>query len=91
MLLAAAALVLAGCDSGGGSQSSDGRQQLTVPALPLTDSAALYLARDRGLFAKEGLDVHIEPVQQSIPALPALLKGQVDVIASANHVTYLQA
>lgn len=90
-LVAAAALVLAGCDSGGKSPSADGRQQLTVAALPLTDSAALYLARDRGLFAKEGLDVRIQPVQQSIQALPALLKGQVDVIASANYVTYLQA
>ncbi|MFI2205091.1 ABC transporter substrate-binding protein [Streptomyces sp. NPDC020192] len=90
-LVAAAALILMGCDSGGTSHSTDGRQQLTVAALPLTDSAALYLARDRGLFAKEGLDVHIQPVQQSIQALPALLKGQVNVIASANYVTYLQA
>lgn len=90
-LAAAATLILVGCDNGGGSHTSDGRQQLTVAALPLTDSAALYLARDRGLFAKEGLDVRIQPVQQSIQALPALLKGQVDVIASANYVTYLQA
>lgn len=88
--MAAAALVLVGCDSGGTS-AADGRQQLTVAALPLTDSAALYLARDRGLFAKEGLDVRIQPVQQSIQALPALLKGQVSVIASANYVTYFQA
>ncbi|AOR30177.1 ABC transporter substrate-binding protein [Streptomyces fodineus] len=90
-LVAAAALILVGCDSGGTSSSGDGRQRLTVAALPLTDSAALYLARDRGLFAKEGLDVRIQPVQQSIQALPALLKGQVSVIASANYVTYLQA
>ncbi|OIK00446.1 ABC transporter substrate-binding protein [Streptomyces sp. MUSC 14] len=90
-LVAAAALVLVGCDSGGTSSAKDGREQLTVAALPLTDSAALYLARDRGLFAKEGLDVRVQPVQQSIQALPALLKGQVDAIASANYVTYFQA
>jgi NitT/TauT family transport system substrate-binding protein len=30
-------------------------------------------------------------VQQSIQALPALLRGQVNVIASANYVTYFQA
>ncbi|MFJ9864165.1 ABC transporter substrate-binding protein [Streptomyces sp. NPDC101165] len=84
------ALILAGCESAG-SSSDHGRQELTVAALPLTDSAALYLARDRGLFAKEGLDVRIRPVQQSIQALPALIKGQVSVIASANYVTYLQA
>ncbi|GHI03871.1 ABC transporter substrate-binding protein [Streptomyces cellostaticus] len=83
--------MVAGCQDGGGSATDGGRQKLTVAALPLTDSAALYLARDRGLFAKEGLDVDIRPVQQSIQALPALIKGQVNVIASANYVTYLQA
>ncbi|WP_406442325.1 ABC transporter substrate-binding protein [Streptomyces sp. NBC_00631] len=62
-----------------------------MAAFPLTDSAALYLARDRGLFAKEGLDVRSRPVQQSVQALPGLLKGQVDVVASANYVTCLQA
>lgn len=86
------ALVLVACGGGGDSGSSgDGRQKVTVAALPLTDAAALYIARDRGLFVKEGLDVTIQPVQQSIQALPALSKGQVDVIASANYVTFLQA
>lgn len=75
-------------DSAGGSGGTD---HVTVAALPLTDSAALYIARDRGLFEKEGLDVTIQPVQQSLQALPALTKGQVDVIASANYVTFLQA
>lgn len=86
------ALVLVACGGGGGSGSSGGgSQKVTVAALPLTDAAALYIARDRGLFRKEGLDVTIQPVQQSIQALPALSKGQVDVIASANYVTFLQA
>ena len=86
------ALVLVACGGGGDSGSSgDGRQKVTVAALSLTDAAALYIARDRGLFVKEGLDVSIQPVQQSIQALPALSKGQVDMIASANYVTFLQA
>ncbi|MEU0600675.1 ABC transporter substrate-binding protein [Streptomyces sp. NPDC006393] len=87
------ALSLTGCGGGGGGSgaSSSGRETVTVAALPLADGAALYLARDRGLFAKEGLDVRIQPVQQSIQALPALANGQVDVIAGANYVTFLQA
>lgn len=86
------ALVLAACGGGGDSGSpGGGPRKVTVAALPLTDAAALYIARDRGLFRKEGLDVTIQPVQQSIQALPALAKGQVDVIASANYVTFLQA
>lgn len=89
---AALTLLLAACgDDGEGSTGGGGRTKITVAALPLTDSAALYIARDRGLFKKEGLDVTIQPVQQSIQALPALAKGQVDVIASANYVTFLQA
>ncbi|MGP2439302.1 ABC transporter substrate-binding protein [Streptomyces sp. JW3] len=66
-------------------------ERVTVAALPLTDTAALHLAQDRGLFEKEGRDVRVQPVQQSIQALPALAKGQVDVIAGANYVTFLQA
>ena len=43
---AALALLLAACgDGGGGSASAGGRLKVTVAALPLTDSAALYLAR----------------------------------------------
>ena len=91
--LAVLAVLLAGCGDDGDSTSTGngGLTKVTVAALPLTDSAALYIARDRGLFKKEGLDVTIQPVQQSIQALPALANGQVDVIASANYVTFLQA
>ncbi|MHC3469684.1 ABC transporter substrate-binding protein [Streptomyces sp. 7R007] len=91
--LAALTLLLAACGDDGGDSSSrsGGRTKVTVAALPLTDVAALYIARDRGLFAKEGLDVRIQPVQQSIQALPALARGQVDFIAGANYVTFLQA
>ncbi|MPY48663.1 ABC transporter substrate-binding protein [Streptomyces acidicola] len=91
------ALTLAGCggDEGAGDDGSSGgdssSRQITVAALPLADGAPLYLAQNRGLFKKEGLDVRIQPVQQSIQALPALAKGQVDVIAGANYVTFLQA
>ncbi|MEV5988527.1 ABC transporter substrate-binding protein [Streptomyces sp. NPDC052051] len=90
--MAALTLLAAACGSGGSDGAGDGKgAQVTVAALPLTDSAALYIAQDRGLFEKEGLKVRIQPVQQSIQALPALSKGQVDVIASANYVTFLQA
>jgi NitT/TauT family transport system substrate-binding protein len=88
----ALALLLAACGDSGSDKAGGGQDaHVTVAALPLTDSAALYIARDRGLFKKEGLEVDIQPVQQSIQALPALTKGQVDVIASANYVTFLQA
>ncbi|WP_210584358.1 ABC transporter substrate-binding protein [Streptomyces sp. GESEQ-35] len=90
--LAALTLALTACgDDGDSGSSSGGGKTVTVAALPLIDCAALYIARDRGLFEKEGLDVRIQQIQQSLQALPALAKGQVDMVASANYVTYFQA
>lgn len=92
---AAATLMLVGvsaCGDDGDSGSGEGgRETVRVAALPLIDCAALYIARDRGLFEKEGLDVRVQQIQQSLQALPALAKGQIDMVASANYVTYLQA
>ncbi|MET7730540.1 ABC transporter substrate-binding protein [Streptomyces sp. NPDC005402] len=89
---AALALVLTACGGDGDSSSPDGgRMTVRVAALPLSDSAMLYIARNRGLFEKEGLDVRIQQIQQSLQALPALSKGQIDMVASANYVTYFQA
>ena len=94
--LAAALLLVislvAGCgDAGSSTGDGSAKTTLTVAALPLVDDAALYIAQQRKLFAAEGLDVRIKPVQQSIQALPALAKGDVDVIAAGNYVTFLQA
>ncbi|MEU6371886.1 ABC transporter substrate-binding protein [Streptomyces sp. NPDC046909] len=88
----ALALALTACGDDNDSASTDGgRQTVTVAALPLVDCAMLYIAQDRGLFEKEGLDVRIQQIQQSLQALPALSKGQIDMVASANYVTYFQA
>ncbi|MDN3021661.1 ABC transporter substrate-binding protein [Streptomyces sp. S.PB5] len=88
----ALALALTACgDDNDSASTDDGRRAVTVAALPLVDCAMLYLAQDRGLFEKEGLDVRIQQIQQSLQALPALSKGQIDMVASANYVTYFQA
>ena len=74
--------------SGGGGLEKD---TVTVAALPLADDAALYIAQKEKLFEKEGLKVEIKPVQQSTQAIPALVKGDVNVIAGGNYVSFLQA
>ncbi|WUI02257.1 ABC transporter substrate-binding protein [Spirillospora sp. NBC_00431] len=96
-LLSALALVVAvvaGC-SDSGESSSGGKDletdSMTVAALPIVDTAALYVAQNEGLFKKEGLNVRIKPVQQSTQAIPALVKGDVQAIAGANYVSFLQA
>jgi NitT/TauT family transport system substrate-binding protein len=86
-------VLVAGC--GGSPKPSGGtgleKTSITVASLPLLDAAAVHIALQRKFFEAEGLQVKIEPVAQSIAALPALKNGQIDVIAGANYVTFLQA
>ncbi|MFM9367231.1 ABC transporter substrate-binding protein [Streptomyces sp. Da 82-17] len=89
-------LLATGCgsgSSGSGQTASNGLEKstVTVAATPLVDSAALYIAQERGYFKDEGLRVQVRPVQQSVQAVPALANGQVDVVAGGNYVTLLQA
>jgi NitT/TauT family transport system substrate-binding protein len=88
-----AASVAAGCGGDAQSPTSGGLEKstVTVAALPLLDVAAVHIAQEQKFFAAEGLTVKISPVAQSLAALPALKNGQVDVIAGANYVTFLQA
>lgn len=88
------ASVTAAC--GGSDDSKSGgkgleKKTLTVASLPLVDGAALYIAQQKKFFEAEGLKVNVKTVQKSTDALPALIKGDVDVIASANYVTFLEA
>jgi NitT/TauT family transport system substrate-binding protein len=91
--IALAASVIAGCGDSGSSGGGKGLEMdsIKVASLPLVDGAALYVAQKAKLFEAEGLNVKIVPVQQSIQALPALAKGDVNVIAGANYVSFLQA
>ncbi|RFS82762.1 ABC transporter substrate-binding protein [Actinomadura spongiicola] len=95
-LFSALALVVAAAGCGGSGDSSSGgkgleKDTVTVAALPLADNVAVYIAQREKLFEAEGLKVQIKPVQQSTQAIPALIKGDVDVIAGANYVSFLQA
>ncbi|TNY34948.1 ABC transporter substrate-binding protein [Thermomonospora catenispora] len=92
-LLVAGSLIT-GCGGDDGSASGGNgleKQTITVAALPLVDGAALHIGIKQKLFEAEGLKVQVKPIQQSTQALPALIKGDVDVIAGANYVTFFQA
>ena len=85
--------LLTACGGSKTSSSGDGleKKTITVASLPLVDAAGLQIAVKQKFFEAEGLHVQIKPVAQSIQALPALKNGQLDVIAGANYVTFLQA
>ncbi|WP_305784681.1 ABC transporter substrate-binding protein [Symbioplanes lichenis] len=91
-ILCAAVLVLAapGCGGDGDGGSGSSKQHVTVAVLPVVDAAALYIAQEQGYFAAEDLEVTLQPVAQSLAALPALKNGQLEVI-NGNYVTFLQA
>jgi NitT/TauT family transport system substrate-binding protein len=90
----AIALPLSSC--GGGSTentSANGleKSNLTVAGLAVVDDAALYIAKDKGLFKKEGLNVTIKTLTQSTQAIPSMLRGDVDISAGGNYVSFFQA
>ncbi|MGH3519493.1 MAG: ABC transporter substrate-binding protein [Haloechinothrix sp.] len=82
-LLATAAVgVLTACgpsqsDTGGAGQGADGKQAITVGALPISSTAALRLAIDKGYFADEGLEVTVASIPNPAGAMAALQGGQV--------------
>ena len=102
----AVALLAVGCSSSGSSNPSSSasasgsaspstakleQTSITVGALPVVDSAGLYLAQKLGYFKQQGLTVKISPVAQSTQAIPDMLHGTIAVIAGANYVSFIEA
>ena len=88
--VATAALLCGGCARGGARASALEETDLTVGAVPVADSAALYIAQQRGLFAAEGLHVKIVTVVSGATAIAGQLAGKFDVVLG-NYVSYILA
>jgi NitT/TauT family transport system substrate-binding protein len=93
-LVGLSSLLAVGC-SGGGSSSSAApggleKTNLVVAAVPAIDSAGLYIAEQRGLFAAEGLRVSIVPAISGKTTINKQLAGSFDV-TSGNYVSYILA
>ncbi len=96
-------LLAVGCSSSGSSGSTSSgssaspssakleQSSITVGALPVVDSAGLYLANKLGYFKQEGLTVKIAPVTQSTQAIPDMLHGTIAIIGGANYVSFIEA
>jgi NitT/TauT family transport system substrate-binding protein len=94
-VVALAAMLGAGCSSLTGSSTSTSagpveKPDLTVAAVPTLDSAGLYIAEQRGLFAARGLHVKIIPAISGATVLSAQLAGKIDVTIG-NYVSYILA
>ncbi|MEO3809789.1 ABC transporter substrate-binding protein [Sphaerisporangium sp. B11E5] len=84
---AAVSLALTACGGGSGASpapSSGGKTlektTITIGALPIPDAASIHLAKAKGFFAAEGLNVNITQLQSSAIAVPNLLGGSLDMI-----------
>ena len=93
----AGGLVIAGCSTGSSSGVSGltapgnlEKTNLTVAAVPALDSAALYIAQQRGYFADEGLHVTILPAISSKTVIAQQAAGKLDVTVG-NYVSYILA
>ncbi len=95
-LTAAAIMILsAGCSSASGAVPADPapapeEPDITVAAIPAVDLAGLYIAQDRGLFARQGLHVRIEPIPSAQSVIAEQLKGKID-ISAGSYVAYIAA
>jgi NitT/TauT family transport system substrate-binding protein len=85
-----AALLLAGC-AGEGRRSETGLTRIRVVARPHLSVAPVLLARAEGYFRAEGLDVEIVSLASSREGLPALIRGDIDVVTSTLSTPYFAA
>ncbi|NJM51042.1 MAG: ABC transporter substrate-binding protein [Sphingomonadales bacterium] len=89
LLLAACSLALAACGSGGDKPSGDNvtaakvdgaveKPVLKLGFIKLTDMAPLAIAKEKGFFAEEGLNVTLEPQANWKVLLDGVIGGQLD-------------
>jgi NitT/TauT family transport system substrate-binding protein len=78
--IAAATLLLAACGSGGGTAGSGGASgqatSLTVGYVPYSDDVALFLAKDKGFFARHGLNVTLTAAANPVAVVSSMISGQ---------------
>ncbi|SET88111.1 ABC transporter substrate-binding protein [Nonomuraea wenchangensis] len=73
-------------DSGGSGES--GTTAMKVGVTPVGDFAPIYYAKEKGIFAKNGLDVTIDPKGAS--EVPPLISGSYQAVSMA-WATFIQA
>jgi NitT/TauT family transport system substrate-binding protein len=72
---------ITGCNPFGQADASSGEPVVKVGVVPGIDNATLYLAKQRGDFARAGIDVQIVDFTSVDSELRALTSGQVNVAA----------
>ena len=76
-------ILMPACDRGesGPEPQRAERQKITVSTLPFLSFGPLFIAQEEGYFAEQGLDVEFVDLRRTQFGIPALIKGQLDVLA----------
>ena len=73
-----------------GPAAGAGPIKLTIAAIPIVDVAPLYLGKQKGLFAAEGLELDIQNTQGGAQSVPCVVSGQCQ-FGFANVISLLLA
>lgn len=65
--------------------------KLTVSILPFLSYAPIFIAKDEGFFAEQGIEVEFVRIDKTSEAMPALAQGQIDVASGFFDVSTLNA
>jgi NitT/TauT family transport system substrate-binding protein len=87
----ASSLVLAGALAAAPVQAQQKPAELSVSVVPSTSAVVLYVARDRGYFAKENLDVKITEFASGAESERAMASGAVDMGGGGVGTTLIMA
>ena len=82
------ALALTGCGGDDSESGSSGggtkKETIKVGLIPIADTAPLFLGKEKGFFADEGLDVKTQFAAGGAALLPSVVRGDYDVGFSNN-------
>jgi len=93
VLAVCAAAACGGASSGSGAtggSSSAALTPITVGTIPIIDVAPIYLGKEKGFFAEEGLDLTLKTASGGAEIIPAVMAGQ-DQFGFSNVTSLLIA
>ncbi len=53
--------------------------KLTVATIPIVDVAPIYLGKEKGFFAEQGLEITLQPAQGGAVIVPGVVSGQYEI------------
>ncbi|SCF02140.1 ABC transporter substrate-binding protein [Micromonospora tulbaghiae] len=89
-VLLTTSLAACGGDDEPAAASADGLTTVRLASSPLGHLAPIYLAQERGIFAKHGLKVEVDTETSDLTSVPAVLAGKVD-FATGDLTTLIVA